>query len=64
MLISSPLINSINNNRFIKVSPKRKYSRPTSLKVKARGTTSIYKFLKLKGIKGVREEINKVKISL
>ena len=64
MLISSPLIDSVNNNRFIKVSLKRKRSRPISLKVKARGTTSIYKFLKLKGIKGVREKINKVKTSL
>ena len=64
MLVSSPLINSVNNNGFIKVSPKRKRSRLTSLKVGARRTTSICKFLKLKGIKGVREEINKVKISL
>ena len=64
MLISSPLINSVNNNRFIKVSLKQKYSRPISLKVKARRTTSIYKFLKLKGIEGVKEEINRVKISL
>ena len=64
MLISSPLINTINNNRFIEVSLKRKRSRPTSLKVKARGTTSIYKFLKLKGIKGVKEKINRVKINL
>ena len=63
MLISSPLINSINNNRFIKVSLKQKRSRPTSLKVRARRTTSIYKFLKLKGIKRAKEEINKVKIS-
>ena len=64
MLISSPLINSVNNNRFIKVSLKRKRSKPIGLKVKARGTTSIYKFLKLKGIKGVKEEINRVKINL
>ena len=64
MLVSSPLINSINNNRFIKVNLKQKYSRPTSLEVKAYRTTSIYKFLKLKGIEGVREEINRVKISL
>ena len=64
MLVSSPLINSINNNRFIKVNLKRKYSRPTSLKVGARKTTSIYKFLKLKGIEGVKEEIDRVKISL
>ena len=64
MLISSPLINSINNNRFIKVSLKQKRSRPTSLKVKARGITFIYKFLKLKGIKGVKEKINRFKISL
>ena len=64
MLISSPLINSVDNNRFIKVSLKRKCSKPTSLEVKARRTTSIYKFLKLKGIKGVREEINRVKTSL
>ena len=54
----------MNNNRFIKVSLKRKRSKLTSLKVKAYRTTSIYKFLKLKGIKGVREEINRVKISL
>ena len=64
MLVSSSLINSINNNKFIKVSLKRKRSKPTSLKVKARGTTSIYKFLKLKGIKGVKEKINRVKINL
>ena len=64
MLVSSPLINNVNNNRFIKVSPKRKRSRPTSLEVKARRTTFIYKFLKLKGIEGVREKINRVKISL
>ena len=64
MLISSPLINSINNNRFIKVSLKQKRGRPTSLKVRARRTTSIYKFLKLKGIEGVKEEINRVKINL
>ena len=64
MLISSLLINSVNNNRFIEVNLKRKRSKPTSLKVKARRTTSIYKFLKLKGIKGVKEEINRVKISL
>ena len=64
MLVGSPLINSINNNRFIKVSLKRKRSRPISLEVKARRTTSIYKFLKLKGIKGVKEEINRVKINL
>ena len=64
MLVSSPLINSVNNNRFIKVSLKQKCSRPINLKVKARGTTSIYKFLKLKGIKGVREEINRVKTNL
>ena len=64
MLVSSPLINSVNNNRFIEVSLKRKRSKPISLKVKARGTTSIYKFLKLKGIKGVKEKINRVKISL
>ena len=64
MLISSSLINSVNNNRFIKVSLKQKCSRPISLEVKARKTTSIYKFLKLKGIKGVREKINRVKISL
>ena len=64
MLVSSPLINSVNNNRFIEVSLKRKRSRPTSLEVRARGTTSIYKFLKLKGIEGVREEIDRVKISL
>ena len=64
MLIGSPLIDSVNNNRFIKVSLKRKYSRPIGLEVKARRTTSIYKFLKLKGIKGVREKINRVKISL
>ena len=64
MLISSPLINSINNNRFIKVSPKQKRSRPTSLEVGARGTTFIHKFLKLKGIEGVKEKINRVKINL
>ena len=64
MLINSPLINSVNNNRFIKVSLKRKRNRPISLEVKARKTTFIYKFLKLKGIKGVKEKINKVKISL
>ena len=64
MLISSSLINSVNNNRFIEVSLKRKRGRPTSLKVKARGTTSICKFLKLKGIEGVREKINRVKTSL
>ena len=64
MLIGSPLINSINNNRFIKVSLKQKRGKPASLKVKARKTTSIYKFLKLKGIKGVREKINRVKINL
>ena len=64
MLVSSPLINSINNNRFIKVSLKQKCSRPTSLKVRARRTIFIYKFLKLKGIKRVREKINRVKISL
>ena len=64
MLIGSPLINNIDNNRFIEVSLKRKCSKPTSLKVGARGTTSIYKFLKLKGIKGVREKINRVKTSL
>ena len=64
MLISSPLINSVNNNRFIKVSLKQKRSKPISLKVRARRTTSIYKFLKLKGIKGVREKINRVKINL
>ena len=64
MLVSSPLINSINNNRFIEVSLKQKRSKPISLKVKARRTTFIYKFLKLKGIKGVKEEINKVKINL
>ena len=64
MLISSPLINNINNNRFIKVKLKQKRNRPISLEVKAYRTTSIYKFLKLKGIKGVREEINRVKISL
>ena len=63
MLISSPLINSVDNNRFIEVSLKRKRSRPTSLKVKARGTTFIRKFLKLKGIKGVKEKIDRVKIS-
>ena len=64
MLVSSPLINSVNNNRFIKVSLKRKRSKPISLKVRARGTIFIYKFLKLKGIKGVREEIDRVKINL
>ena len=64
MLINSPLINSINSNKFIKVSLKRKCSKPISLKVKARGTTFIYKFLKLKGIKGVKEEIKGVKINL
>ena len=64
MLVSSLLINNINNNRFIKVSLKRKCSKPTSLEVRAYRTTSIYKFLKLKGIKGVREEINRVKINL
>ena len=64
MLIGSPLINSINNNRFIKVNLKRKCSKPTSLEVKARGITFIYKFLKLKGIERVREKINRVKISL
>ena len=64
MLVSSPLTNSVNNNRFIKVSLKRKCNRPTSLKVKAHRTTSIYKFLKLKGIEGVKEKINRVKISL
>ena len=64
MLIGSPLINNINNNRFIEISPKRKRGKPTSLEVKARGTTSIYKFLKPKGIEGVREKINRVKISL
>ena len=64
MLINSPLINSINNNRFIKVSLKRKYSKPISLKVKAYRTTSIYKFLKLKGIEGVKDKINRVKTSL
>ena len=64
MLVSSPLINSINNNKFIEVSLKRKYSRLTSLKVKAYRTTSICKFLKLKGIKRVKEEINRVKINL
>ena len=64
MLVSSLLINSVNNNRFIKVNLKRKRSRPISLEVKVRGTTFIYKFLKLKGIKGAREEINKVKINL
>ena len=63
MLVSSPLINSINNNGFIKVSLKRKRSKPASLEVGAHKTTSIYKFLKLKGIKGVREKINRVKIS-
>ena len=64
MLISSLLINSVNNNRFIKVSLKRKRSKPTSLKVKARKTTFIYKFLKPKGIEGVKEKINRVKINL
>ena len=64
MLISSLLINSVNNNRFIKVSLKQKRNRLISLKVKARRTTSIYKFLKLKGIKGVKEKINRVKTSL
>ena len=64
MLVNSPLINSVNNNRFIEVSLKRKRSKPTSLKVKAYRTTSIYKFLKLKGIEGVREKINRVKINL
>ena len=64
MLVSSPLINSVNNNKFIEISLKRKRSRPTSLEVKACRTTSIYKFLKLKGIKGVKEKINRVKISL
>ena len=64
MLVSSLLINSINNNKFIKVNLKQKRSRPTSLKVKVYRTTSIYKFLKLKGIKGVKEKINRVKISL
>ena len=64
MLVSSLLINSVNNNRFIKVSLKRKCSRPTRLEVRARRTTSIYKFLKLKGIKGVKEKINRVKINL
>ena len=64
MLVSSLLINSINNNRFIKVSLKQKRSKLTSLEVIARKTTSIYKFLKLKGIEGVREKINRVKISL
>ena len=64
MLISSLLINSVNNDRFIKVSLKRKRGRPISLEVKARRTTFIYKFLKLKGIEGVREEINRVKTSL
>ena len=64
MLVSSPLINSVDNNRFIEVSLKRKRSKPISLKVKARRITFIYKFLKLKGIKGVKEKINKVKISL
>ena len=64
MLISSPLINSVDNNRFIKVSLKRKCSKPTSLEVRARRTTSIRKFLKLKGIEGVKEKINRIKISL
>ena len=64
MLIGSLLINSVNNNRFIKVSLKQKRSRPTSLEVGAYRTTSIYKFLKLKGIKGVKEKINRVKINL
>ena len=64
MPISSPLINSVNNDRFIEVSLKRKRGRPISLKVKARGTTSMRKFLKPKGIEGVREEIDRVKISL
>ena len=64
MLINSPLINSVNNNRFIEVSLKRKRSKPISLKVRARGITFIYKFFKLKGIKGVKEKIDRVKISL
>ena len=64
MLVSSPLINSVDNNRFIEVSLKRKRSRPISLEVGARRTTFMRKFLKLKGIEGVREEINRVKINL
>ena len=54
----------MDDNKFIKVNLKRKRSKPISLKVKVYKTTSIYKFFKLKGIKGVREEIDRVKISL
>ena len=64
MLVSSLLINSVNNNKFIKVNLKRKRNKPISLKVKVYRTTSIYKFLKLKGIKEVKEEIDRVKTSL